>query len=155
LSGVGPERCAVGQDFCARHAETVARALLGTWLITTFDGVETIGRIVETEAYLGAEDDASHAAARIGRTARNATMFGPAGVAYVYRSHGIHWCINVVTGEEGHASAVLVRAVEPVAGESAMRDRRRRGAALAAAAIGRGPGNVTARSGPASTVGLG
>ncbi len=137
----------MGAAFCARPARSLARALLGTWLISTIDGVETIGRIVETEAYLGPDDDASHAAARIGRTRRNAVMFGPAGVAYVYRSYGIHWCVNVVADREGHASAVLIRAVEPVSGEAAMRMRRGHGSGLATAAIGRGPGNLTAALG--------
>ncbi|MGH7501074.1 MAG: DNA-3-methyladenine glycosylase [Longimicrobiales bacterium] len=127
----------------ARSSERVARSLLGTWLISIVDGEETIGRIVETEAYLGPHDEASHAAARIGRTARNAVMFGPAGSAYVYRSYGIHWCMNVVTGEVGFPSAVLIRAIEPVSGIRTMRVRRGKHEDVDDQSLGRGPGNLT------------
>lgn len=102
-----------------------------------------VGRIVEVEAYGGSEDPASHAAR--GPTARNASMFARAGLLYVYRSYGIHWCANLVTGAEGHASAVLVRAVEPLSGIEGM--RRDRPQARRDADLANGPGKLCAALG--------
>ena len=106
-----------------RDAPVVAADLLGKLLVVERDGLVVSGRIVETEAYT-ADDPASHSFR--GRTARNAVMFGPAGHLYVYLSYGIHRCANVVTGPEGDGQAVLLRALDPVAGVDTMRRRRGR-----------------------------
>lgn len=113
-------------EFYRRDAETVARALLGTLLVSECGGMRCVGRIVETEAYPGPHDPASHAAATIGRTERNAPMFGSPGTVYIHLNYGIHWCLNVVVEREGFPAAVLVRALEPVEGEQTMASRRGR-----------------------------
>lgn len=105
-------------DELAEHSTTVARRLLGSVL----HGPNGSGVIVETEAYGGAEDPASHSAR--GLTPRTEPMFGPAGVLYVYLIYGMYHCANVVTGPEGDGQAVLVRAVEPLEITQAMRDAR-------------------------------
>lgn len=110
--------------FFARPAEVVARELIGTRMRSTAGGAITAGIIVETEAYLGEVDPASHG--YLGRrNARNAAIFGPPGSWYVYLSYGMHWCANLVAAREGEAAAVLVRALEPIEGIEAMRQRRR------------------------------
>ncbi len=102
------------RDFYAADTRTGARALLGKVLVHQDGAVRRAARIVETEAYHGPDDRASHA--RAGPTPRAAIMFGPPGVAYVYLIYGISHCVNVVTGPEGFPSAVLIRAGEPLEG---------------------------------------
>src|SRR5438876_8101440 len=102
------------RTFYDRDTTAVARELLGKYLVHASRGVKRIGRIVEVEAYLGSHDLAAHSSK--GLTERTKVMFGPPGRAYVYLIYGMYYCMNVVTEEEGHASAVLIRALEPISG---------------------------------------
>ncbi len=112
----------LGRDKLAENTLVAARDLIGTLLVRGMGPDARVGRIVEVEAYVGRDDLASHA--HVGRTLRNATMFGPPGRAYVYLTYGMHQCLNVVTEADGHPAAVLLRAVEPVAGTDGMRNAR-------------------------------
>jgi DNA-3-methyladenine glycosylase len=116
--------------FYDRNTVAVARDLLGMMLVRVSRGVERVGRIVEVEAYLGPHDLAAHSSR--GLTPRTRVMFGPPGHAYVYMVYGMHFCMNVVTEREGHASAVLLRALEPVKNVR----RSTRGPALLCKALG-------------------
>ncbi|MGH7976504.1 MAG: DNA-3-methyladenine glycosylase, partial [Limisphaerales bacterium] len=100
------------RPFYDRNTIAVAKELLGKFLVHKSRGVERVGKIVEVEAYLGPHDLAAHSAK--GLTERTKIMFGPPGHAYVYFIYGMYFCVNVVTEREGHASAVLLRAIEPV-----------------------------------------
>ena len=111
--------------FFYRPAAEVARDLLGAVVVSRGDGVVTSGRIVETEAYLGYEDPASHAW-RGRRNAQNAGIYSKPGCWYVYRSYGMHWCANLVCGPVGLGAAVLIRALEPLEGLDTMFTRRGR-----------------------------
>ena len=109
-------------SFFRRPTLTVARDLLGRYLVRTLGRKVLVGRIVEVEAYRGSDDAASHAYR--GRTARNDVMFWEGGHLYVYFTYGMHFCANVVTGQAGKPGAVLLRAVEPVAGIQSLRHNR-------------------------------
>lgn len=119
--------------FFDRPSDDVARDLIGAFVVVRADGEIRRARIVETEAYGGVDDPASHAYR--GPTPRSAIMFGPAGHLYVYLSYGVHWCMNVVTGGPSAASAVLLRAGELCAAGRVTDDPR--------AQLLRGPGNLT------------
>ncbi len=112
-----PEEYYLSSDVVA-----LSRDLIGKYLFTCIDGETTGGYIVETEAY-DQTDPASHTFS--GRTQRNAVMFGLPAHAYVYRSYGMHWCLNFVCGQEEHGAGILIRALEPMAGISIMQARRK------------------------------
>ena len=134
-------------DFYARPTLDVARDLIGKVLVCRSKPGATAGCIVEVEAYIGEDDPACHAA--VGRTTRNAPLYGPPGLAYVYLNYGLHDMMNAVTEEEGHPSAVLIRALEPLEGLPLMRRRRSRAPwrkgkpPVADHELCRGPGNLT------------
>ncbi|MTI54610.1 DNA-3-methyladenine glycosylase [Geosporobacter ferrireducens] len=111
------------REFFEGNTLNVAKELLGKILIHRIAGVELAGRIVEAEAYIGAVDKAAHSYNNR-RTARTEIMFGPAGYAYIYLIYGMYYCMNVVTGKAGEASAVLIRALEPFYGMQQMAFRR-------------------------------
>ena len=130
------------RSFYERPTLVVAEALLGKVLVHRTPGGVAAGMIVETEAYIGEDDPACHAAP--GPTRRNEPLYGPPGIAYVYLNYGIHYLVNAVTEPEGHPAAVLIRALEPVEGVALM--TRRRASARGHVAeydLCRGPGNLT------------
>jgi len=139
-------RSALPRSFYERSTLTVAQELIGKVLVhETAQGLAS-GVIVETEAYIGESDPACHAAP--GPTTRNAPLYGPPGIAYVYLNYGIHYLVNAVTEAEGWPAAVLIRALEPFEGEPLMRRRRAKGtgkqpADFETAGLCRGPGNLT------------
>lgn len=124
--------------FYLRPAPAVARDLLGCILVSRRGRAVTAGRIVETEAYLGPEDAASHAAFR---PSSHALFYGEGGHAYVFLNYGVHCCLNAITGRAGTPGCVLLRAAEPVAGLAVM--ARRRGVPAHASGLASGPGNLT------------
>ena len=136
----------VPRAFYARPTLEVARDLIGRVLVHDARGGTAAGVIVEVEAYIGESDPACHAAP--GPTKRNAPLYGPPGIAYVYLNYGMHNLVNAVTEPEGFPAAVLIRALEPIAGEDLMRRRRARGTKrrrdlFMTAELCRGPGNLT------------
>lgn len=111
------------RTFFEQPTLTVAQALLGKYLCRKWEDSYLIGKIVETEAYIGEDDPACHAAR--GKTLRNAVMYGPPGFAYIYFIYGMYYCLNVVTEAENFPAAVLIRAAEPVAGVEQMKRFRK------------------------------
>ncbi len=112
----------LARPFYEQPTAAVARQLLGKYLVRVHADGTMAGMILETEAYIGPEDKASHASR--GRTPRSGIMFGPAGFAYVYLIYGMHHCLNIVTEQEGYPAAVLIRAVAPSTGIALMQERR-------------------------------
>jgi DNA-3-methyladenine glycosylase len=130
------------RSFFERRTLTVAKELLGKVLVHRTPGGVAAGMIVETEAYIGEDDPACHAAP--GPTRRNAPLYGLPGLAYVYLNYGIHYLVNAVTEAEGRPAAVLIRALAPVEGTRLMRKRRAPGGGgIADHDLCRGPGNLT------------
>jgi DNA-3-methyladenine glycosylase len=129
------------RSFYERPTLTVAEDLLGKVLVHRTPRGAAAGMIVEAEAYVGEDDPACHAAP--GPTRRNAPLYGPPGLAYVYLNYGIHYLVNAVTEAEGHPAAVLIRALAPVEGIPLMKRRRGVNGDVPEAGLCRGPGNLT------------
>ncbi len=135
---IDPSDQPLPRTFYARPTLDVARDLIGKTLVRTTEVGTVAGIIVETEAYVAANDPAAHGYG--GRTPRTRSMFGPPGHAYIYVSYGMHHCLNVVTERDGEAAAVLIRALEPTDGIPLMRARR--GATISDRDLCRGPGRI-------------
>lgn len=127
----------LARGFFARYSPAVAKQLIGCRLVRVTGRVRLSGIVVETEAYRGSEDPASHAYR--GKTGRNGVMFGPAGFAYVYFTMGVHHCLNVTTEGKGKAAAVLIRSVQPVEGARRMMVNR---GVTELTRVASGPGNL-------------
>ncbi len=128
------------RSFYLEQPDVVARKLLGKLVSRRIDGHRVTGRIVELEAYLGLDDPASHS--YIGKTARNAVLFGPPGFAYVYFIYGMYYCLNVSCQPKGHAGGILIRALEPVEGLDIMARLRKLPAGAAPRLLTSGPGRL-------------
>ena len=133
----------VRSKFYARPTDEVARSLLGKILVSDVGGArcQTAGRIVEVEAYVGPHDPACHAYG-LRRTSRTEPLYGQPGTAYIYFTYGMHWCLNAVTESLDFPAAVLIRALEPVAGWEVMRRRRRNGREVKDHALCAGPARL-------------
>lgn len=127
-------------SFYERSPDVVAQALLGKHIVREDNGVRLAGRIVEVEAYFGKDDPAAHA--YIGRTERNAVLFGPPGVAYVYFIYGMHYCLNISCEPDGQAGCVLIRALEPVEGLETMAKLRELPSGAKPKLLTSGPGRL-------------
>ncbi len=128
------------RSFYLDPPDVVARRLLGKLVRRRLDGESLTGRIVEIEAYLGLDDPAAHS--YIGKTARNAVLFGPPGFAYVYFIYGMYYCLNFSCQPDGHAGGVLIRALEPVEGLATMARLRKLPANAAPRLLTSGPGRL-------------
>ncbi len=135
-----PDLPVLPRAFFVPAPDVVARALLGKRLLRRLDGATLLGRVVETEAYLGADDAAAHAAS--GRTARNRVLWGPPGHAYVYRIYGLHHCLNVSCEPDGMAGCVLFRALEPLEATAEMAKLRGLPPGAPARLLASGPGRL-------------
>ena len=136
--GIDPKKLTpLPREFFNRPTLQVARDLLGRYLVRRLGSELLVGKIVETEAYIGEGDPACHAAR--GKTPRNAVMYGPPGYAYIYFIYGMYFCLNVVTEEEGFPAAVLIRAVEPIMGMETMAKLRKQ---TKPTALASGPGKL-------------
>ncbi len=135
---------ALPRQFYLRPAAAVARDLLGCVLVSRVRGTTTAGRIVETEAYLGPDDAASHAAIR---PSSHDLFYGEGGHAYVFLNYGLHHCLNAITGRAGVPGCVLIRALEPLAGLAVMAHRR--SVRATSPRLASGPGNLTCALGVA------